>query len=60
MNKRKYPRRRYQKRKRYGRGLLGQDKWSRYFTKQKGGSLWTIFGTPYALADILARQLSKQ
>ena len=38
MSKRKYPRRRYKKRKPYGRGLLGKDKWLRYFTNQKGGN----------------------
>ena len=46
--------------KRYGRGLLGQDKWSRYFTKQKGrGGLFSPFGTVNLLVDLLARQLSK-
>ena len=43
MNKTKYPSRRYKKIKRCGRGLLGQDKWSRYFTKQKGGGAFGLY-----------------
>ena len=42
MNRRKYQRRSYKRRKLYGKGLLGRDKWSRpplYLTKQKGGFL---------------------
>ena len=48
MNRRKYPRRSYKKRKLYGKGLLGRDKLSRpplYLTKQKqkGGFLGLAF-----------------
>ena len=61
MGRKKYTRRRYKKRKRYGRGLLGQDKWSRYFTKQtgKGAGLLTLLTGVSPVIHLLASQLSK-
>ena len=45
MNRIKYPRRSYKKRKLYGKGLLGRDKLPLYLTKQKqkGGFLGLAF-----------------
>ena len=54
--RKKYSKRRYKRKKRYGRGLLGQDKWSRYYTKQKGRD---IFGAVNSMVGLLAKVISK-
>ena len=58
--RKKYSKRRYKRKKRYGRDLLGQDKWSRYYTKQKGrGGLFDIFGAVNPMVGLLAKVISK-
>ena len=56
----KYSKKRYKRKRQQGRGIFGQDKWSRYYKKQKGrGGLFDIFGAVNPLVGLLAKHLSK-